>query len=445
MKNPRTILVLIIAVSLVAGIFSYHPLWQKISHSRPWSLGLDIAGGSYLIYDIDTTLINQEEKDLVLNGLRDVIERRVNLFGVSEPRVLIQDGNEASRLVVELAGVRDINEAISQIGTTPFLDFREVLVPNEANETSEVPTQQGQDSDPQGDVRAPEVEFIPTDLTGRYVKSAQVIFNQPGHGGDIGPMVSLEFDKEGAKIFEELTEKNVGRPLAVFLDNEIITMPIVQQKIDGGIAQITGSFTVDEARTLAERFNAGALPAPITLINQQTISPELGKDSLDRAIQAGALGTILIILFMIAYYRKFGIFASIALIIYITLTLAVFKVIPITLTLAGIAGLILSIGMAVDANILIFERTKEELKRGLEKREAIEEGFRRAWTSIRDSNITTIITTIVLYYFTSSFVKGFALALLIGVLISMFSAITITRTLLRVFVAKESKVLKPKA
>ncbi|MAF79464.1 protein translocase subunit SecD [bacterium] len=435
MKNPRTILVLIIAVSLVAGIFSYHPLWQKISPSRPWSLGLDIAGGSYLIYDIDTTLINPTEKNLVLNGLRDVIERRVNLFGVSEPRVLIQDGDETSRLVVELAGVRDINEAINQIGTTPFLDFREVLIPSdspagEEDTESSIPTEEGSP-------KTNKAEFIPTDLTGRYVKSAQIVFNQPGQGGDLGPMVSLEFDKEGAKIFEELTEKNVGRPLAVFLDNEIITMPIVQQKIDGGRAQITGNFTIEEARTLAERFNAGALPAPITLINQQTISPELGKDSLDKAVRAGALGTIIIIIFMIAYYRKLGIFASIALVMYIVLTLAVFKVIPITLTLAGIAGLILSIGIAVDANILIFERTKEELKRGLKKREAIEEGFRRAWTSIRDSNITTIITTIVLYYFTSSFVKGFALALLVGVLISMFSAITITRTLLRVFISKE--------
>ncbi|MDO8752054.1 MAG: protein translocase subunit SecD [Candidatus Wolfebacteria bacterium] len=419
MKNTRLLLVLVIILAIAAGVFSYQPLWQKISASRPWSLGLDIAGGSYLIYNIDTSKISFEEKDLVLNGLRDVIERRVNLFGVSEPRVFIQKGKESSRLVVELAGVKDINEAINQIGTTPFLDFREVFVASSTATSSE-----------------PQVEFKETALSGRYIQSAQVLLGEPGvSGGGLGPMVSLNFDKEGAKIFSELTEKNLGKPLAVFLDNELITMPTVQQKIDGGKAQISGSFTVEEAKKLAERFNAGALPAPITLINQQTISPELGKNSLDKAVKAGAVGTLIVIIFMIAYYKKLGIFSSLALLMYIALTLAIFKIIPITLTLAGIAGFILSIGMAVDANILIFERTKEEIKRGLAKRDAIEEGFKRAWTSIRDSNITTIITTIVLYYMTSSFVKGFALALLIGVLVSMFSAITITRTLLRVFVS----------
>lgn len=434
MKNPRLLLALVIVLSIAAGVFSYHPLWQKISASRPWSLGLDIAGGSYLIYSIDTSKISFEEKDLVLNGLRDVIERRVNLFGVSEPRVFIQKGKESSRLVVELAGVKDINEAINQIGTTPFLDFREVII---ASSTAESTTTLSEE---------PQVEFKETALSGRYIQSAQVLLGEPGvSGGGLGPMVSLSFDKEGAKIFAELTEKNLGKPLAVFLDNELITMPTVQQKIDGGKAQISGNFTVEEAKKLAERFNAGALPAPITLINQQTISPELGKNSLDKAIQAGGIGTLLVIIFMSLYYRTFGIFASCALLMYIALTLGIFKIIPITLTLAGIAGLILSIGMAVDANILIFERTKEEIKRGRTKQEAIEEGFKRAWTSIRDSNITTIITTIVLYYMTSSFVKGFALALLIGVLVSMFSAITITRTLLRVFMVKEPNRLEPKA
>ena len=211
-------------------------------------------------------------------------------------------------------------------------------------------------------------------------------------------------------------------------------MPVVQEKIAGGRAQISGSFTLETARQLVERFNAGALPSPINLINQQTIGADFGQDSLEKALLAGFLGTIAVIIFMIIYYRGFGVFASISLLMYIALTLAIFKIIPITLTLAGIAGLILSIGIAVDANILIFERTKEELKKGLSRKTAVEEGFNRAWTSIRDSNISTIITAIILYYFTSSFIKGFALALLIGVLVSMFSAITITRTFLRVFI-----------
>ena len=428
MKKHRIVLVCILLVSIAAGIFSYQPLWEKISGFRPWSLGLDLEGGSYLIYEVDTKNIGKTEIDLVLNGLRDVIERRVNLFGVSEPRVFIQKGGGSPRLVVELAGIRNISEAIKQIGETPLLDFREVLISSEQSEEtkSSIPTEEGSPNTG--------MEFIQTELTGRYIKGAQVAFDSSGTGVNLGPIVALEFNKEGAEIFAKLTEKNIGKPIAVFLDNNLITMPTVQTKIEGGSAQITGRFTVEEAKQLVERFNAGALPAPIVLINQETVSPELGSDSLQKAVIAGVVGTILVIIFMIVYYRILGIFASAALLIYISFVLGIFKIVPITLTLSGIAGLILSIGMAVDANILIFERTKEELKRGLPYKEAQEEGFKRAWTSIRDSNITTILTSIILYYFTSSFVKGFALALLVGVLVSMFSAITVTRTLLRVFI-----------
>ena len=214
---------------------------------------------------------------------------------------------------------------------------------------------------------------------------------------------------------------------------------MVQEKITGGKAQITGKFTVDEARKMVERFNAGALPAPITLVNQQTINSDFGKDSLDKALFAGALGTLFVILFMLIFYRSFGIYSTVALLMYIALALGIFKLFNVTMTLAGIAGFILSIGMSVDANILVFERMKEELKRGVSRTAAIEEGFRRAWTSIRDSNISTLITAGVLYFFTSSFVRGFALTLFIGVVVSMFSAITITRTLLRIFV-KDKKI-----
>ncbi|MEK7479347.1 MAG: protein translocase subunit SecD [Patescibacteria group bacterium] len=426
MSRGTYILIFILVLSIAAGIFSYQPLWQKFSSFRPWSLGLDLEGGSYLIYDVDTRNIGVAETDSVLNGLRDVIERRVNLFGVSEPRVFIQKGGGGSRLVVELAGIKDVSQAIQQIGETPLLDFREVT---KSTSTAEVASGTLAVSEQSG------IEFILTPLTGRYVKGAQVVFGGGGSGVSLSPSVALEFDNKGAELFGELTAKNIGRPIAVFLDNQLITMPTVQAEIQGGKAEITGNFTVEEARKLVERFNAGALPAPITLVNQETISPELGADSLKKAILAGTIGTLFIMFFMTLYYRGLGLFASLALLIYVVLTLGLFKLIPITMTLAGIAGFILSIGMAVDANVLIFERTKEEMKRGLKKEDALEEGFKRAWTSIRDSNITTILTSCILYYFTSSFVKGFALTLLLGVLVSMFSAITVTRTLLRTFIS----------
>ncbi|HMB17577.1 MAG TPA: protein translocase subunit SecD, partial [Candidatus Paceibacterota bacterium] len=263
-------------------------------------------------------------------------------------------------------------------------------------------------------------------------KGAQLGFSQYTNE----PLVYIEFTKEGSKLFEDVTARNVGKPVAIFLDNNLLTQPTVQQKIIGGKAQITGNFNREEAQKLVERFNAGALPAPIELINQQTVSPTLGKNSLNKSIIAGILGFLAVILYMIAYYRKLGLFASISLFMYVSLVLGIFKIIPVTMTLSGVAGFILSIGIAVDANILVFERMKEELDRGLVFSHAVEEGFKRAWSSIRDSNITTIISCVILFYFTSGFVQGFALTLLIGVLVSMFSAITITRTILRI-AAKE--------
>lgn len=403
-------LTLIIFASIAAGFFIY-PKNIGVKF-KPWRLGLDLTGGSRLVYQIDLSKVDSKDRDSVIGGLRDVIEKRVNLFGVSEPQVFTTKSGNEVKLVVELAGIKNINEAIKQIGETPLLDFREV----EANASGTI--------------------FYPTELTGRYVSGAQLTFN-PTTGA---PEVSLDFNEEGAKIFEELTARNIGQPIAIFLDNNLIEMPVVRQKITGGKAVITGNFTLDSAKKLVERFNAGALPAPITLINQQTISASLGSDSLKKVILAGFIGTILVMIFMILYYRQLGVFAVLALIIYIILTLAVFKLIPVTLTLSGLAGFILTIGMAVDANILIFERAKEELKKGLPRKSAIEEGFKRAWLSIRDSNVSTSITAIILYYFTSSFVRGFALTLLIGVLISMFSAITTTRLLLRVFLKDKSKI-----
>ena len=362
-----------------------------------------------MIYEVDMSRVSDSDRDAVMNGLRDVVERRVDLFGVAEPQVRTAFQGGSHRIIVELAGV-ELGEAVREIGATPVLDFREAGEVEIDGETV--------------------IDFVHTELTGRYVRGAQLTFDPNTNQ----PAISIEFDSEGAIIFERLTEKNMGLPLAIFLDDQSISVPVVQEKISGGKAQITGRFTVAEARQLVERFNAGALPAPINLVSQTSVGATLGSVSLEQAIFAGLIGTIAIIIFMLLYYRYLGIFSALALIIYMVLTLAVFKGISMTMTLAGIAGFILSIGMAIDANILVFERTKEEIKRGLSRPSAVEEGFKRAWSSIRDSNITTMLGAVILYYFSSGFVQGFALALFVGVLMSMFSAITVTKSFLRVFI-----------
>ncbi len=405
-KAGLIILISVVLLSMLAGLFVY-PRYLGGKY-LPWRLGLDLVGGTSLVYQVDLSDIPADRHDDTVAGLKEVIEKRVNIFGVTEPKVTVARKGDNYELLVDLAGVRDLKEAVRLIGETPVLDFREVV-------------------EMEGGVA-----YVPTELTGRYITSANLAFDQLNK-----PIVTLEFNEAGAKIFEDLTARNVGKPLAIFLDNELKDAPIVQEKIVGGRAQISGGgggFTADEARTLVERFNAGALAAPIKLINQRTVSPSAAENALRDIMIAGLVGTAVVMLFMVLYYRLFGIFAVFALSIYAVLALALFKLIPnFTMTLAGIAGFILSIGMAVDANILIFERTKEEKKRGLVRKEAIEEGFRRAWPSIRDSNTSTIITSIILYYFTTSFVKGFALTLGFGVLLSMFSAIFVTRTMLRVF------------
>ncbi|MFH1694144.1 MAG: protein translocase subunit SecD [Patescibacteria group bacterium] len=402
------ILIAVLAVAVLSGFFIYPG--NKISESSPWNLGLDIVGGSALVYEIDLNGVAPEDYANTVAGLKEVIERRISIYGVSEPKVATAKKGDSYQLVVELAGV-DAEDAARQIGETPVLDFREVGTNEDGS-----------------------VKYIPTELTGRYIQRASI-------GTDSYTntfLVLLDFNEEGAKIFSDLTEKNVGKPLAVFLDGVSITEPIVQQKITGGTAQITGGgagFLPDEARQLVERFNAGALSAPIKQINQRKVSASAAENSLNQIIFAGLVGTALVLLFMAIYYRFFGIYAGAALLIYASLALGLFKLIPgFTMTLAGIAGFVLSIGMAVDANILIFERTKEEIKAGHSHIEAINEGFKRAWPSIRDSNTTTILTSIILYAFTSSFVRGFALTLGLGVMVSMFSAIFVTRTILRVFV-----------
>lgn len=422
--SPRIVIPLIAVLAIVAGFFVYPPDFLPGSVAQPFRLGLDLLGGTHLLYQADLSDVAEGDKSSFMNGLKDVVERRVNLFGVSEPVVAVNRAGDDWRLVVELAGIKDINQAIRIIGETPYLEFKEQRPEEESKKMLE--SLEGQAID----LSVVDPYFTPTALTGRYISKASLSFDpQTGR-----PEVFLQFNDDGKKLFGEITQKNVGLPLAIYLDGQPISTPVVEQAITDGSAQITGSFSVKEAKELVERLNSGALPVPINLISQQTVGATLGRDSLVKSLAAGFAGFILVVVFMVFWYRLSGVLAVLALLVYAVLTLAIFKLIPVTLTLAGIAGFVLSVGMAVDANILIFERMKEELRSGKPFGLALDEGFKRAWTSIRDSNVSSLITAFVLYWFGSSLVRGFALTLIIGIFISMFSAITLTRTFLRAFV-----------
>jgi len=417
---------LLILLLAIGSAYVVHPKGSKISlkplkinfeKQYKLKLGLDLQGGTHLVYEGDLKDIPQEARADAMSSARDVIERRVNAFGVSEPLVQVTGDN---RLIVDLAGVTDINQAISLIGQTPFLEFRE----ENPNPPQATPNEQGEII-----VDANQV-FLPTGLTGKEFERAVLEFDQ-----STGlPQITLQFNDEGRKKFAELTQKNINKRIAIFLDGEIISAPTVQNAITDGKAIISGQFTLQEAKELVTRLNSGALPVPIRLIQQQNVGATLGLLSVRQSVAAGIIGFAVVALFMIIYYRFPGFLAVLALSIYVLMSLALFKIFGITLTLAGIAGFILSVGMAVDANILIFERMKEELRKGKTLNQAVEDGFDRAWLSVRDSNVSSLITTFILGYFGSSIIRGFAITLAIGVLLSMFTAITVTRTLLRLLV-----------
>lgn len=508
--------------------------------NRPFRLGLDLVGGTQLLYDADTSKIPQKDRASALEGVRDVIDRRVNAFGVAEPVVQTDRSGDQWRVLVELAGVENVADAIKQIGETPLLEFKEqdtnavapvltteqkkIIADGQINakkkaediirrlktgadfaalakefsadtgskenggdlgyitkasvvsefgtalfdqlKTNQVTTRPVQsaygyhviqrlDDRKSADgtleiharhilISAPsESDFLPkdtnggwknTELSGKQLDSAAVVFAQQTNQ----PQVQLRFNAEGSKLFEEITSRNIGKPVGIFLDKQPISLPTVQQAIVGGEAVITGSFTIDEAKLLAQRLNAGALPVPITLVSQQTVGAKLGAAAIDRSLKAGLMGFLFVAIFMILYYRLPGILSVLALLIYSSIALAVFKIWPVTLTLAGVTGFILSIGMAVDANVLIFERLREELADKRPLQSAIEVGFQRAWTSIRDSNVSSLLTCLILYWFGTSVIRGFALTLAFGILVSMFSAITVTRSFLRLVVGNGS-------
>lgn len=377
--------------------------------------GLDLSGGTHLVLQADMTAVDESLRQAALVSLQSIVERRVNFYGVAEPVVRTARVGEDYRLVVELAGVKDVGEAIGLIGKTAQLTFREQI---SATPSGRVATEEA--------VRyGPYLQL--TSLSGRDLKRAEPAFDE-----NTGrPIISLTFNSEGGRKFEEITRKNLNKQLAIFLDDELLMAPVVQTVISGGQAIISGDFTAENTKQMAVLLNSGALPAPVKVIEQRTIGATLGAQSVGKSLAAGAIGLTTVAFFMVGNYAKFGVFANGALLIYTILVLAIFKLIPVTLTLAGIAGFILSIGMAVDANILIFERIKEEMAWGRSKMAAIELGFSRAFPSIRDSNVSSLITCAILYWFGSGPVRGFAVTLSIGIVVSLFTAVTVTRTLLR--------------
>ena len=419
----------------------------RLSHfpEVDFKLGLDLQGGSHLVYEADLSKIEVDGKNSAMQGLRDVIERRVNRFGVGEPIVRIQEQGEHRRLIIELPGIKDVEKAIKAIGKTPYLEFKEQMTEQESRAILDKYEEfQGKSLEAitqilnWQDILQEDVYFKATNLTGQYLEKAEVSFDQTTFEAE----VLLQFNNEGKDIFKELTNLNIGKQLAIYIDDSLISAPVVREAIPNGKARITGKFTTEEAKDLARNLNAGALPVPIKLISQKTIGPVLGKISLEKSLNAGMIGFLIVILFMILFYRVPGIFASLALIIYGCLVLSLFKLIPVTLTLAGVGGVILSVGMAVDANVLIFERMKEEKKSGRSLDSSIRVGFARAWPSIRDGNVTTLLVALIMFFFGTSFIKGFALTLSLGILISMFSAILITKTFLKIFVGTKLEKIK---
>lgn len=420
-RNWWTFLFIIVIAALAAMAAWPQDVWfVKNVRLHP---GLDLQGGAQLVYELDTSEIDTGAVDDAIEGVRNVIENRINALGVAEPVIQASKVGDKDAVIVELPGIQDIDQAKALIGKTAELEFwRPIRDGEEATDNPFLP------------------DFVPSDLGGADLQRAQVVFNQSGGQGVGLPsqaQVQLQFNGEGKDKFKSLTEEFIGQQLAIVLDGVPVSAPVIQSVIPDGTAVISGDFDVDSAKQLAIQLNAGALPVPVQLTEERTIGPSLGEQSVQTSLIAGLLGLILVAVYMIGYYGFIGVLATLALAIYATISLAIFELIPITLTLAGIAGFILSIGMAVDANILIFERMKEERRLGKPINIAIEEGFRRAWSSIWDSNVSSLITAAILYYSATGLVRGFAVTLAIGILVSMFSAITITKTFLRI-------ALKPK-
>ena len=427
MKQKIKAFWVIVIVAIIGGWLWKGDTVFNGEFKKPFVLGLDLAGGAALTYTIDTKALPEgtNVEDSVA-ALRDVIERRVNLFGVREPTVTTSFSRLANewRLVVELPGVADIDQAAKLIGETPVLEFR-----TEKKNTTAIHA-----SSTIGDYIG---NYEQTGLTGTYLKKSSLVFDQTTNK----PLVELTFDDTGTKLFAQITKANIGKTVAIFLDGVPISSPTVNEEITLGKAVISGSFSIQEARTMVGRLNSGALPVPIALSGKTIVEPALGEKAIGAGEKSAMIGFGLIVLFMILWYRLPGVMASLALISYLAFMLTLFKLIPVTLTSAGIAGLIISLALAVDANVLTFERMKEEMARGKGIKDAVETGFLRAWTSIRDSHIAAIIVSVTLFWLGTSVVKGFAFTFFLGAVVSLFSAQIVTRALLRAIVTDKKSAL----
>lgn len=397
-----------------------------VKGGKDFVLGLDLAGGSALTYQIHTEQLpaGTDVQDAV-NRLRDLIERRVNPNGITESTVVTSysELSKTWKLVVELPGVTDIAQAKAVIKATPVLDFRTLKKGMTPGTTTS----------------AFDSSFEQSLLTGRYIDNATVVFDPNTNQ----PKVSLTFNDEGAKLFAAITKAHIGEQVAIYLDGAAISAPTVNEEITGGQAVISGGFSIAEAKTLASRLKNGALPVALSEESSTLISPTLGSSAVASGVKAGVIGFLLVVLFMIIWYRLPGLMASLALVAYSIIMLAIFKnpLIPVTLTSAGIAGFIISIGLAVDANVLTFERMKEEIRNGKGLIDAIEIGFARAWTSIRDSHIAAIIVSVILFGMGTSVVKGFAFTFFLGAVVSLISAQLITRVFMRAIANKSNSRL----
>ena len=406
------IVVIIITVLALLTVLPKGP--NLFSKDTRIHLGLDLQGGVQLLYKIDLTKLSGQDPVQVQAQTIDLIRRRIDDLGVSEPQIQASKIGQDYGILVELPGISDIEQAKGLIGKTAQLKFYEL----------------GPDNNP-----------VETDLTGSDVTKAEAGTDSNSTGfSAVAPIIFLEFSSDGAKKFKEITKRNISKPIITMLDDTVVNQATVQAEIDGGKAQISGLKTLKEAKDTAQMINEGALPAPISLVQESQIGASLGRDAIEKSLIAGLIGLLLVAIFMIVYYGGLGVVAVAALIVYTLIIVSIFKIVPVTMTLSGIAGFIFSIGAAVDANILVFERFKEEKKKSQTVLQALENGFTRSWPSIRDSNIASLITAGILFYMSSGLVKGFALTLAIGIFVSLFTALFVTRTILRFFIKnKEPK------
>lgn len=446
LKNPKIVLGLIFGLAIIAfliviprtpvtikrlkidtqigGYLLNLPTGQKIDLTQ-LKQGLDLQGGVRVVLKADMSKIAEADKSSALESARTVIARRVDLLGVSEPLIQTSKVGSDYRLIVELPGVTNVEDALKAIGQTAQLSFKQ-LKADQPYDTTKF-QQYYFDSSVWED----------TGITGADLKGADVVFSESS-AQNSGPQIRLRFSNEGRNKFSELAKKNINKPIAIYLDQGQfpISMPVVNPDLASGLTSdpvITGSFTVEEANRLSISLRAGALPVPVSVVEQKTIGATLGQDSIRRSLIAGAVGIVVVMTFMLFSYGRLGLLANIALIVYGLFTLAIFKIVPVTMTLPGIAGFILSIGMAVDANILTFERIQEEIGWGKPFNLALRLGFERAWPSIWDSNVSSLLTSGVLFYFGTGIVRGFALTLAIGIVVSMFTAVFVTRNLINLF------------